>query len=60
LSETVLTTESIRKMAEETLEVGEMLGLKVVANRKNAIKRIAQSLQNARVLQPVHKTRQAV
>jgi len=39
-SKTVNTTESVRKIAEESLVLGELLGLKVVANKENAIKRI--------------------
>jgi len=48
-NESVATTESIRNVAEEAPEIGELLGLKVVANRENAIKRITESLKNARV-----------
>ena len=45
------------KLAEESLEVGELLGIKVVANKENAIKRITQSLKNARVPKSSHKTK---
>ena len=48
-NDSVETPESIRKIAEEALEIGELLGLKVVANRGNAVKRITESLKNARV-----------
>ena len=48
------TTESMRKLAEDALELGELLGLKVVAHKKNAIKRITQSLKTARVPQSKH------
>jgi len=54
-SESIKTTASMRKLAEESLEVGELLGLKVVANKENAIKRITQSLKNARVSKSIHK-----
>jgi len=50
-SETANTTESVRKIAEESLEIGELLGVKVVANKENAIKRITESLKKARVSQ---------
>ena len=50
------TTESIRKLAKESLEVGELLGVKVVANRENAIRRITESLKKARVSKATHKT----
>jgi len=56
-TESVKTTESMRKLAEESLEVGELLGLKVIANKENAIKRITQRLKNARVPQSIHKTK---
>ena len=45
----VETSESIRNIAEEALEIGELLGLKVVSNRENAVKRITESLKNAKV-----------
>ena len=34
------TTESMRKMAREALEIGEVLGIKVIGKRENALKRI--------------------
>jgi len=46
------TTESMRNVAIELLELGELLGLKVVANKENVIKRITQSLKSARVPSP--------
>ena len=55
-SSSVKTTESMRKMAVESLELGELLGVKVVANKENAIKRITQSLKSARVPKSNHKT----
>lgn len=55
-SESVKTTESMRNLAEESLKVGELLGVKVVANKENAIKRITQSLKNARVPKTIHRT----
>ena len=54
-SNSIRTTESMRKLAKDSLEVGELLGLKVVAHKENAIKRITQSLKNARVSQSIHK-----
>ena len=50
--ELVETTESLRKLAEESIEIGELLGVKVIANRENAVKRITQSLKSARTSQP--------
>jgi len=55
-SESVKTTESMRKLAEDSLAMGELLGLKVVANKENAIKRITQSLKSARVPKSNYKT----
>uniref|UniRef100_A0A7C8ZEU4 Uncharacterized protein n=1 Tax=Opuntia streptacantha TaxID=393608 RepID=A0A7C8ZEU4_OPUST len=54
-SDSTRTTESMRKLAEESLQVGELLGLKVVAHKENAIKRITQSLKNARVSRSIHR-----
>ena len=56
-SASVKTTESMRKVAVESLELGELLGLKVVANKENAIKRITQSLKSARVPKSNHITK---
>ena len=44
VSDSVETTESLCKLAEESIELGELLGVKVIANRENAVKRITQSL----------------
>ena len=38
----------MRKLAEESLEVGELLGLKAIANKEIAVKRITQSLKSVR------------
>ena len=56
VNESAETTESMRNIAEEALEIGELLGLKVVANRGNTVKRITESLKNARVSKSTHKT----
>ena len=53
-SNSIKTTESMQKVAEDSLQVGELLGLKVVAHKENAIRRITQSLKNARVSKPTH------
>jgi len=42
------TIDSMRKLAEESLKVGEMLGIKVIANKENAVKRITQTLKISR------------
>jgi len=39
------TTGSMRREAEEALRVGEMLGIKVVRHRENAVKRITSTLK---------------
>ena len=51
-SESVKTSESLRKLAEESIEIGELLGVKVIANRENVVKRITQSLKSARTSKP--------
>ena len=60
LSESLNTTASVRKLAEESIELGELLGLKVVANKEDAIKRITESLKKARVPKSTSKTKRAV
>ena len=42
------TTESMIKEAEKALEVGELLGIKVISHKANAIKRITDSLKSNR------------
>jgi len=42
------TTESMLKIANEALEFGEMLGLRVISKRENAVKRITRSLKSKR------------
>jgi len=39
------TTESMRKLAEESLAIGEILGIKVIAKEKEAKRRITDSLK---------------
>ena len=46
--DTAKTTESMLKLANEALEIGEVLGLRVISKRKNALKRITSSLKNKR------------
>jgi len=36
------------KLANEALEIGEVLGIKVIDKRENALKRITSSLKNKR------------
>ena len=55
VSESVETTDSMRKLADDSLKMGELLGVKVIANRGNAVKRITQSLKSARSSHPVRK-----
>jgi len=40
-----ITTESMRKLAEESLEIGKMLGVKIIANEENAKRNIIDSLK---------------
>jgi len=42
------TTESMKKLAKEALDIGERLGIKVINNKENALKRITNSLKNNR------------
>ena len=44
-SNSQITTESIRKLAEESLEIGKILGVKVIAKEENAKRRIIASLK---------------
>jgi len=39
------TTESMKKLAEKALAVGELLGVKVISHKANAVKRITDSLK---------------
>jgi len=55
VSESAETTVSMLKLAEEALEVVEMLGVKVIANKENAVKRITQSLKSERISRPTCK-----
>ena len=55
-NESPKTTDSIRKIAEEALEMVELLGIKVIANKENAVKRITQSLKSERALRAIHKS----
>jgi len=57
LSESLNTTASVRKLAEESIEIGELLGLKVVANKDIAIKRITDSLKKARIQKATNKSK---
>jgi len=45
-AESTKTTDSMLKIANEALEIGELLGIKVISKRKNALKRITNSLKN--------------
>ena len=42
------TTESIAKLAKESIEVGEMLGIKVIGKKEAAVKNLVSSLKNGR------------
>jgi len=44
-SSSQVTTESMRKLAEESLAIGEILGMKITAGKKEAIRRITDSLK---------------
>jgi len=43
------TTDSMKQTAEEALQVGELLGVKVISHPENAIKRITDTLKASRV-----------
>ena len=42
------TTKSIAKLAKESIEVGEILGIKVIGKKEVAIKNLISSLKNER------------
>ena len=42
------TSESLAEIAREALEVGKLLGVKVIANEANALKRITGTLKRNR------------
>jgi len=44
-SNSQVTSESIIKLAKESLEIGKILGVKVIANEEAAIRRITSSLK---------------
>jgi len=44
-SKSARTTDSIAKLAEEALEVGELLGIKVIANKENALRGSPKALR---------------
>jgi len=44
-SSSQVTTESMRKLAEESLAIGEILGIKVIGKEKEAQRRITDSLK---------------
>ena len=42
------TTESMRKLAVEALEIGDILGVKVISKEENAKRRIIDSLKEGK------------
>jgi len=44
-SSSQVTTESMRKLAEESLEIGKILGVKVITKEENVKRRIIDSLK---------------
>jgi len=44
-SSSQVTTESMRKLAEKSLAIGEILGIKIIAGKKEATRRITDSLK---------------
>ena len=46
--QSIESTESMTQLAEEALKVGELLGVKVISHRANAVKRITESLKTNR------------
>ena len=47
--QSIETTESMFKLAEEALQMGDLLGVKVIGHRDNAVKRITDTLKSSRV-----------
>jgi len=43
------TSESILRLARESIEIGNILGLKVISNEAKAIKRITESIKSNRL-----------
>ena len=43
--QSIESTESMKQLAEEALKVGELLGVKVISHRANAVKRITDTLK---------------
>ena len=42
------TSQSIARMAKESLEIGELLGLKIIDGKEAAVKRLTSSLKKQR------------
>ena len=47
--QSIETTESMKQLAEEALKLGELLGVKVISHKANAVKGITDSLKSKRV-----------
>jgi len=47
------TTESMKQIAEDALKIGELLGVKVISHRVNAVKRITDSIKESRATSSV-------
>uniref|UniRef100_A0A7C9DRP8 Uncharacterized protein n=2 Tax=Opuntia streptacantha TaxID=393608 RepID=A0A7C9DRP8_OPUST len=43
--ESIETTESMKQTAEEALNIGELLGVRVISHRENAVKRITDTIK---------------
>ena len=44
------TSESIQKLAKESLEIGKLLGMTVIENENAATKRITRSLKKSKTI----------
>ena len=47
-TQSIETTNSMVKLAEEALEMGKLLGVEVITHKANAVKRITESLKSNR------------
>jgi len=53
------TTENIAKLAKESLDIGEILGVKVIDKKEAALKRITSSLKEQRRVRASQKTKRS-
>jgi len=56
-SESAKTSDSIVKIAKESLEIGKLLGVKVIIHDRNVLKKITSSIKSNRSLRDNHKSK---